>query len=105
MGVLGWEFAVLLGSIWLTSIFSIYAHIYSSKIAAEAISERISLLDEALGDAIESLVGSGIVANPPNPLIGLLTSVIQDSIQKKPIEAVITERSKDGKFRKAEPLQ
>ena len=93
-GVLGWEIALVLATIVVSSGFSIYAQFRITQIAASQISARVQELNEALGEAIQ-MVGSA--QQPENPLVGLITTILQKEADK-PISAKVIKQDEKGRF-------
>ena len=97
MIVLGWEIALLLGSFAVLSIISGYAHLRITKIYALAIAEKVESLNDALGEAIESLLSGDMGSiDPPNPLMGIVAQILSQSLEKPSLTAPT--QGEDGKF-------
>jgi regulator of RNase E activity RraA len=88
------EFLVLLGGIVGSLVISIWAHYKITQLAASAIAGKVQELNEALGEAIQ-LVGSA--AQPENPLVGLITTILQKEADK-PLTAKVIEQDPQGRF-------
>ena len=98
--MLGWEIPVLLGGIGISALFSAYAHHRITKTYALAISERIQELNDALGDAIESILSGEMGGmEPPNPIMGIVAQILSNSLESpslpKPGSPI---QGEDGKF-------
>jgi len=81
-------------------MFSIWAHYKITQIAASNLANRVSALDEALGEAISQLLEGGIMANSQqNPLLSIFAEALKGKIESPSIvEASV--RDSDGKFKK-----
>ena len=88
------EFLVLLGGIIGSLVISTWAHYKITQMATSAIAGKVQELNEALGEAIQ-LVGSG--QQQENPLIGLITTILQKEANK-PLSAKVIEQDSQGKF-------
>ena len=85
-------FGLLLGFHWYLSTL---AHRRLLESALSQVTERISDLDLALGEAIEMVQSNG--GDGQNPLIGVLSQVLMQNLQPPAIEAKVLQ-GKDGKF-------
>jgi len=93
--VLGVEIAViglLLGFHWW---FSTLAHRKLLETALIQVSERIAELDMSLGEAVEMV--SSRSPEGQNPLVGVLSQYLAQSLQPGPIQAKVLQ-GEDGKF-------
>ena len=92
--MLGWEIALILAAIVVSSGFSIYAHFKMTQIAASQIAGRVQELNEALGEAIQ-LVGNNVQAE--NPLMGIISKILEKQVDA-PITARVVEQDEKGRF-------
>lgn len=92
--VLGWEIAVILAAIVVSSGFSIYAHFKMTQIAASQIASRVQELNEALGEAIQMV---GTTVQPENPLMGIISKILEKQVDA-PVTAKIVEQDEKGRF-------
>ena len=101
-GVVSIETILIISSIWLSSLLIIVINRKILQLIAgllvESIQDLKSQLEEAIGFISEGRMGD---FEAPNPLIGMLASVIQQKFEQGPIEATVM-RSDDGKFKKIE---
>ena len=97
MVVLGWEIPVLLGGIGLSALFSAYAHKKTTEIYAQALAEKIEDLNNALGEAIESIMSGEMGGiEPPNPIMGIVAQILSQSLDKPQLQSPT--QGEDGKF-------
>lgn len=96
------EFLVLLGSIIVSLIISIWAHYKITQIAASQLASRVQELDNALGEAVSNLFENGSAAvQAQNPLLSLFAEALKGKIEPGNVKDV-TPRSEDGTFKKLE---
>lgn len=90
------EFWAIIAMLGLSSAFSIWAHFKITQIGASAVSAKVEELNLALGEAIQ-LVQSG-TQQMENPLVALLSKVIDQQIEKPGLSAKVVEKDESGKF-------
>ena len=93
-GVLGWEIALVVATIIVSSGFSIYAQFRITQIAASQIAARVQELNEALGEAIQ-MVGNTV--QPENPLMGIISKILEKQVEA-PVTAKVIEQDDKGRF-------
>ena len=90
------ELVILTGLIIGWGSLTTYAQLKIMKTYALAISERIQELNDALGDAIESIMSGEMGGiEPPNPIMGIVAQILSNSLEK-PLTTPI--QGEDGKF-------
>ena len=91
------ELVFLTGLIIGWGSLTTYAQLRITKTYALAISERIQELNEALGDAIESIMSGEMGGiEPPNPIMGIVAQILSNSLDKPSLPTAT--QGEDGKF-------
>jgi hypothetical protein len=69
------------------------------QIAATTIVGSVNNLDNAIAEAISSVVEQGIGSiEPPNPIVGILAEYMRSNLQPQTAEVQILDRDASGKF-------
>lgn len=92
------EFWAIIAMLGLSSAFSIWAQFKITQIGASAVSAKVEELNLALGEAIQ-LVQSGS-QQMENPLVAIITKVLDQQIDKPGLSAKVIEQDELGKFKK-----
>ena len=91
------ELVFLTGLIIGWGSLTTYAQLRIMKTYALAISERIQELNDALGDAIESIMSGEMGGiEPPNPIMGIVAQILSNSLDKPQLSGPT--QGEDGKF-------
>jgi hypothetical protein len=88
------EFWLLVGVIIIVSSISVLAQFKITQIAASQLAGRVEELNLALGEAIQML-GSGVQTE--NPLIGIISKILEKQAEA-PLTAKVIEQDSKGRF-------
>ena len=93
------EIALLGAIIALATAIQIYATFKIVQIAASTIVGSVNNLDNAIAEAISSVVEQGIGSfEPPNPLVGILADYMRSNLPTQTAEVQVLDRDPSGKF-------
>jgi hypothetical protein len=96
------QIALEIASILILCTFILVSQIYITRILLKNVNLRITQLDSNLAEAINSVIESKIGENfdAPNPLVGIITEMMKNNINKSNIP-----RDHDGKFKVIEEIK
>tara|TARA_R100001086_G_scaffold240859_1_gene167369 strand:+ start:418 stop:753 length:336 start_codon:yes stop_codon:yes gene_type:complete len=93
------EIALFCAIIALATAIQIYATFKIVQIAASTIVGSVNRLDNAIAEAIDSVVGQGIGQfEPPNPIVSILADYVKSQLPSQTAEVQVLARDNDGKF-------
>ena len=96
------ETAVLSLVLVVCGLIQMYINYRITQIAASQLAARVEALNQALGEALQGLAESGILAGDApqvNPLMEIIGEVLKNSMKEPTLQVTEVSRSDNGQFK------